>query len=478
MKSSEGDKKCVCDQCSKKFRTNRHLRDHVRRNHLYSDLHCYYCSYTAKLKFLLDKHMQKHLDPHATAAVKKYSCLLCTEDVKYECAARQFMLQHYVGTHNVNIETTKLEFQNIDKFNSWKALVEKVELCRYVSRGGVRRTPDCNIHWYRCFRDGVYKSKSKGKRKLKNKGSLKINSICPSSIRAVEAKDTGIVQVNYIPVHVGHGKELEWVNLSVDEKKELAEQLAANIPFNAVLASLRTSLNDTGDLERIHLTTRKDLWNIKRSICVSTNNSLAARSVANEPTDDEVGPPSPGTKVNYSTAEAPPSTQVSFQELKQREDPLQQIPGILNAPTKLTLVAQSRNSPENTSKESVDANNPRVIAVENSINNGEATVLNWVTANKSEPNIVRFYESQAPLLAENPENESTNYILNDNFSGRKKALIDNFFKLLDLASTEADLDVLEVNFSTFSMNTQQELFKNRVEAEDMVNVVCHVPNYV
>ncbi|KAF6214980.1 hypothetical protein GE061_009728 [Apolygus lucorum] len=120
------------------------------------------------------------------------------------------------------------------------------------------------IRYYRCFRDGHFYAKGKGLRHLKMKGSVKIDSVCPAMIKAEEDKATGVIRVSYIHTHVGHLQELGRLNLSKSERAEIAQKVAMGIPYGTILDTIRESVKNQ-DVGRLHLTTRKDIWNVQSS---------------------------------------------------------------------------------------------------------------------------------------------------------------------------------------------------------------------
>lgn len=91
-----------------------------------------------------------------------------------------------------------------------------------------------------------------------------MNGVCPASIEVEENITNGLIHVKYIQTHVGHSTGLNHLNLSINEKIMIARKLAKGIPHNNILDSLRKSKKNS-DIRRLHLTTRKDLWNIQTS---------------------------------------------------------------------------------------------------------------------------------------------------------------------------------------------------------------------
>ncbi|XP_068083806.1 uncharacterized protein, partial [Anabrus simplex] len=117
-------------------------------------------------------------------------------------------------------------------------------------------------------RSGFFVSESKGIRHLKLQGSNKVDEICPASIRLIE-HENGMCEVKYVPTHRGHQNDLSHLALTDVERKTLATDIANQIPFQAILDKIRESVTDP-KLERIHLITKQDLYNIERSFNLSS----------------------------------------------------------------------------------------------------------------------------------------------------------------------------------------------------------------
>lgn len=72
----------------------------------------------------------------------------------------------------------------------------------------------------------------------------------------------GCCTAKHIKTHVGHRQELAHMTLTKQEKHLLASKIAQKIPFNNILDDIRNSVVNS-DLQRIHLSNRKDLFNIE-----------------------------------------------------------------------------------------------------------------------------------------------------------------------------------------------------------------------
>ncbi|BES91654.1 Zinc finger protein [Nesidiocoris tenuis] len=196
------------------------------------------------------------------------------------------MIEHYMDTHGVILEEELLEFEDQDRFMSWKEGTEQLEVCQFTCRSGPHDRREYVIRYYRCFRDGFFKRKSKGLRRVKVKGSIKINGICPAVIKTETNKTTGVVRVTYVRTHVGHSRELGLLTLSKSERAEIARNLAMGIPQKTILDHARESMK-SGEVRRSHLTTPKDIWNIRQSFNLPRTERISSINGNDSTNDDE-----------------------------------------------------------------------------------------------------------------------------------------------------------------------------------------------
>ncbi|GBO36450.1 hypothetical protein AVEN_162887-1 [Araneus ventricosus] len=99
-------------------------------------------------------------------------------------------------------------------------------------------------------------------RHLKASGSIKCGSTCPAIMKVTTETVDEIteIHVQYQSVHIGHELEVGKLPLS-KEKTNLAASLTLGIPFIKILDETRQNFHATN---RVSLTTRKDLHNIRR----------------------------------------------------------------------------------------------------------------------------------------------------------------------------------------------------------------------
>lgn len=113
-----------------------------------------------------------------------------------------------------------------------------------------------------CHRSGFLISRGFGKRHLKSQGSKKINGFCPARIQVTINKYCDSHKVSFVETHVGHQNDLCHLFLTNDERKVLATKISMNIPFDEILNEIRDTVS-TNSMERMHLLTKKDLFNIE-----------------------------------------------------------------------------------------------------------------------------------------------------------------------------------------------------------------------
>lgn len=254
----------TCNNCTKTFSHNRTLVKHIKLKHTGSPtkFDCDLCSFSSDSKFSLTRHVKvKHLTPKTDSGSNdNVKCPLCKE-----CrATKHDIVQHYTSQHDISIVNKTLNFPNETEFFNWKNATEKEEVCEFVVWRSkyINKKDGSGKMTLRCHRDGDFKSDSKHLRHCKMLGSNKINGHCPAKID-VTFHTSGEITVLYCKTHVGHEPELGRSRLSEAEKTDIAAKIAMKIPFDKILDGVRDSINSS-ELERIHLITRKDLFNIEQ----------------------------------------------------------------------------------------------------------------------------------------------------------------------------------------------------------------------
>lgn len=284
----------TCELCDKNFAAKRNLKRHINVVHL---LHCntkkYKCSrcrfetvYQSNLKRHFFKTHEKNEAITETCLTLYFKCSKCTAKFKKERNLKYHQRKihrngevtfptkrkcpmcpyvsvqqnkddihtHFEKIHDIPVRQNYYNFDSIEEFHSWKNEIEKTTATSYIKRFSTEATA-----YYHCHRCGYHKSRGHTKRNMKISGSCKINGFCPAKI-AMKLKHNK-VRVLYVSTHVGHKNDLKHIRLSREEKKSIALQLASKKPHEEILKSIRGSLSNF-DLQRIHLTNKKDIVNI------------------------------------------------------------------------------------------------------------------------------------------------------------------------------------------------------------------------
>ncbi|CAB0006454.1 unnamed protein product [Nesidiocoris tenuis] len=254
-----------CARCDRAFPNRKGLNRHIKRLHTpaAARFECYHCGFKTKYKHSLKWHVvERHQKIKEKSIISRpsISCVFCRDFTSHR---RSEMMRHYEEAHEVPLRQETLTFESFEDFEKWKESVERADASRF---NFIRRK---DYRYFRCFRDGYFHSRSVGKRRLKAKGSVKIGGFCPASMKIVEKN--GSLKVTYIPNHVGHGKDLIHLNLTMKEKVEIAGKLAQNIPCRAILEEIKASKPE--EIQRLHLTTRKDILNIRTSFNLDKPNA-------------------------------------------------------------------------------------------------------------------------------------------------------------------------------------------------------------
>ncbi|KAF8771722.1 hypothetical protein HNY73_019102 [Argiope bruennichi] len=199
----------------------------------------------------------------------KYFCNICGKSFP----SRYNVKRHEKNKHGVTeIEEPSVsehDFDSFSSFEAWKLDIEKStkSFFRKYTKDVVNADGSVACY-YKCHRSGVFVSRGKGKRHLKINGNNKIDGYCLAKIKVVKNEDK--CRITFTETHVGHSCDLGHLFLSKEDRYTLATKMASNIPFDVILDCVRTSMSDEG-LERMHLLTRKDLHNIKKSFHLSSS---------------------------------------------------------------------------------------------------------------------------------------------------------------------------------------------------------------
>lgn len=212
----------LCSKCGKSFRDLYNLQRHLSKMHE-SEINCFFCDY---------RSFEKELN------------------------------QHYKDSHGITMDVQNHLFKSEDEFVKWKQELESETYSKYI-KGATRKNKDGSVvTYYRCHRDGYFRSKGNNIRNMKSLGSNKIDSKCPSYMRVASSRNC--VALRFVATHVGHSNDLDRLTLTQDEKDDIARQILLGIPIDDILIKIRNSINDD-NVRRIHLITRKDICNVINS---------------------------------------------------------------------------------------------------------------------------------------------------------------------------------------------------------------------
>nr|XP_023014901.1 uncharacterized protein LOC111504553 isoform X1 [Leptinotarsa decemlineata] len=284
IKNRRVPEKVVCECCGKSFTWKSNLQRHIlsvheqKKNINQKEYACDICSRKFSKKFNLNRHISFHRKNNNTTSntTQPIHCCMCS----YTSPLKTILLEHYNSCHGIELSVEKLKFKNTEEFESWKEGIEKSDVSKYVLQQSRKQTDTNILQYYHCHRDGFYKKSGNNIRRLKLTGSIKINTHCPSKMNIIISKVTGEVSVKFVRQHLGHKMELEKIPLSKKTQDNLAEKLKQKIPFDEVLNDVRDNVV-VENLDRLHLLTRQDLFNIERKYnlskdCVRHSNNCSS----------------------------------------------------------------------------------------------------------------------------------------------------------------------------------------------------------
>ncbi|XP_046666128.1 uncharacterized protein LOC124357989 isoform X1 [Homalodisca vitripennis] len=279
----------TCYLCDKKLRNKRNLQVHLNAVHSQQDdfnlLKCDKCNYSTAYKSNLRRHQSKHRNhkPQQLLNCSECNAIYSTltalrlhekkthKAAKIERAAiqrkcpmcpflsfsttRNEMNKHLENKHELTLCKKQYYFESIEAFHEWRLKAAKESKCAYQLRNRSN-----NRLYYACNRSGFYKSRGLNKRK--RPVSCKMDAYCPANIKCF-IDTSGGVNVEYMPLHVGHNNELKHKRLTTEVKKFIEKKLASKTPHYDVFQMVRSTLTDQ-ELQRLHLLTIEDFANIER----------------------------------------------------------------------------------------------------------------------------------------------------------------------------------------------------------------------
>jgi len=152
------------------------------------------------------------------------------------------MDEHYSKDHNAPQNIIKLEFENVDEFESWKHEIQVSTRSYFVKNCG---SSENQIYsYYKYNRNGFFSLKSLGQRHVKTQGSNKTNGYCPASINVIVSKLTKKCTIKYNGNHIGHVSELGHLSIDKVTKNDIACKISQHIPFEQILDEIWDNISN------------------------------------------------------------------------------------------------------------------------------------------------------------------------------------------------------------------------------------------
>lgn len=225
-----------------------------------SQYHCTVCGKVFNCSGSLYSHKKT-----VHAIYKSVGRLSCDQCLNVSFNNPHYLMSHMAFAHGFKPETCCREFRSFEEFQAWKEAEEQQEKVCFVSGGSAKRATDGSMrYYYHCHRSGRFKPTGSGKRRLKAQGSCRTGVYCMASLVTTVNGNTGAVTVVYQKTHYGHEIDLSHIRLSRAEKEVLVGQLSKGLPYSTIIAEAKSSLGRA--LSKIHLISRKDLYNLEKSM--------------------------------------------------------------------------------------------------------------------------------------------------------------------------------------------------------------------
>ena len=175
------------------------------------------------------------------------------------------LIEHLKIEHNKNMHEEHHEFPSFEEFMKWKREEETRTKSFYVQQCGPCTRCEARFWYFYCNRSGMYRMKKEGKRASKVQGSCKLGEYCTAHMKVTQGCSTENVTVEYYSTHHNHKPANDIVHLQMPEelRVSIAAKLLQGVTVDKILDEIRDSVSKTG-LQREHLTTRQDVFNIKR----------------------------------------------------------------------------------------------------------------------------------------------------------------------------------------------------------------------
>ena len=147
-----------CNVCNKSFSRKYNLQRHLKNNHnqIEDKYICDICDYSTSRLDTLQRHKSTHGPNLQKVVSNNILCAMCN----YASSTRNIMLQHYKSVHDI-ITSDKmcLKLVSVKMFYEWNSSVEKMRKVSSFSIKEKKLLQMVSQVTFRCFRDGVFKSK-------------------------------------------------------------------------------------------------------------------------------------------------------------------------------------------------------------------------------------------------------------------------------------------------------------------------------
>ncbi|GFS42799.1 uncharacterized protein NPIL_506281 [Nephila pilipes] len=182
---------------------------------------CFLCDKSFSTASNLRRHARLiHNVENKVSTCRQIKCNVCSE----ELVSMKALLDHVESAHNIAIEKETKKFDTYETFKIWKEDVEKQTTALYVKNTGSKFNDMKKTTYFYCHRNGFYNARGDKKRTIKMAGSNKINGNCPSKMKVCEDNENQVYE-EFTKAHLGHGKDLGRMQITREEKDELARKL-------------------------------------------------------------------------------------------------------------------------------------------------------------------------------------------------------------------------------------------------------------
>lgn len=229
---------------------------------------CEHCNKTFKTTSSKNRHLREvHNDNSKNSGRSfKITCVLCYHS---ECVPASFssfllLMDHLSEKHNIKCDIENLNFNSKEEFDEWKRNTEKQTKSFYCLKTACESAFG-KVLYFECQRSNLINFKSKCQvRAPKINGSIKMNGVCPSRIRAEILQASGKIAVTYTSTHVGHTNELRYQPLHLTEKKWIIEQIRNGVSYGVILKKAKCIEN--AECSRLNFLKIKDIHYLAKKI--------------------------------------------------------------------------------------------------------------------------------------------------------------------------------------------------------------------